>query len=86
MAASTVTNFENRKRDSNMSGSLPEHDMLTVNEVSQLLRVDPTTTRRWIKAGILEAVSLPHANTRQAYRIKRETVEALLNKTATEVA
>jgi excisionase family DNA binding protein len=56
------------------------NDLLTVSEVAEILRVDATTCRRWIKHGILEAISLPHVNTRQAYRIKRSTVEAILNK------
>jgi excisionase family DNA binding protein len=53
-------------------------DLLTVSEVADALRVDDTTVRRWIKSGALEAVCLPHANKRQAYRIKRETLEKLL--------
>jgi excisionase family DNA binding protein len=53
-------------------------DLLTVSEVSRILRVDDTTTRRWIKQGALEAVILPHVNDRQAYRIKRSVVEKLL--------
>ena len=32
-----------------MSGQLPEHNLLTVHEVAQLLRVDDTTVRRWVK-------------------------------------
>lgn len=54
-------------------------DLLTVSEVAGILRVDATTVRRWVEYGVLEAVSLPHAGKRQAYRIKRETVEKLLN-------
>lgn len=53
--------------------------LLTVAEVAKLLRVDDTTVRRWVKQGSLEAVILPHANDRQAYRIKRETLDSLLN-------
>jgi excisionase family DNA binding protein len=56
------------------------HPLLTVHEVATLLRVDDTTVRRWVKSGMLEGVSLPHANVRQGYRIKRETVEKLLNQ------
>lgn len=54
-------------------------DLLTVAEVAEILRVDDTTVRRWVKQGAMAAVVLPHANDRQAYRIKRETVEALIN-------
>jgi excisionase family DNA binding protein len=55
-------------------------NLLTVSEVAQILRVDDTTVRRWVKQGTLEAVILPHVNDRHAYRIKRETLDALLNK------
>jgi excisionase family DNA binding protein len=54
------------------------NDLLTVAEVAQTLRVDDTTVRRWVKQGALEAVTLPHVNERQAYRIKRETLERVL--------
>ena len=57
-------------------------ELLTVREVAQALRVDDTTTRRWIKNGSLEAVSLPHVGKRQAYRIRRETLDKLLNSVA----
>ncbi|HLG75851.1 MAG TPA: helix-turn-helix domain-containing protein [Ktedonobacteraceae bacterium] len=53
-------------------------DLLTVNEVAQQLRVDDTTVRRWIKLGVLEAITLPHSGIRQAYRVRRRTLEALL--------
>jgi excisionase family DNA binding protein len=56
-------------------------DLLTIAEVARILRVDDTTVRRWIKQGTLEAVVLPHANIRQGYRIKRETLEKLLGET-----
>ncbi len=55
-------------------------DLLTVSEVANILRVDATTVRRWVKYGVLEAVSLPHARKRQSYRIKRETLEKLLEE------
>ncbi len=37
-----------------------ESELLTVSEVAKQLRVDDTTVRRWIKTGILEAITLPH--------------------------
>ena len=55
------------------------NDLLTVQEVADILRVDATTVRRWIKSGAIEAVALPHQNIRTAYRVKRETVDNLLN-------
>lgn len=54
-------------------------DLLTVGEVARQLRVDDTTVRRWIKSGVLDAISLPHSGIRQAYRIRRTTLEALLS-------
>jgi excisionase family DNA binding protein len=54
-------------------------ELLTVREVARILRVDDTTVRRWVKLGALEAVVLPHANERQAYRIRRETLSKLLD-------
>lgn len=53
-------------------------DLLTVGEVAKILRVDTTTVRRWVKQGALHAVILPHVNNRQAYRIKRDTLEQVL--------
>jgi len=58
-----------------------EADLLTVREVAKQLRVGDTTVRRWIKKGALEAIPLPHRGTRQAYRIRRSTVDALLTPT-----
>lgn len=55
-----------------------EAELLTVREVAKQLRVDDTTVRRWIKNGVLEAITLPHRGARQAYRIRRSTLEALL--------
>jgi excisionase family DNA binding protein len=57
------------------------NDLLTVQEVAGILLVDATTVRRWVKSGALEAVALPHQNIRTAYRIKRETVQKLLDST-----
>ena len=59
---------------------MPEEmdELLTVREVAQRLRVDDTTVRRWIKSGALEAVTLPHKGRRQAYRVKRSTMDKLL--------
>ncbi len=54
------------------------NELLTVSEVAEILRVDDTTVRRWVKQGVLEAVVLPHLNERQAYRIKRATLDKLL--------
>ncbi len=53
-------------------------ELLTVREVARRLRVDDTTVRRWIKSGALQAITLPHRGRRQAYRIKKSTLDALL--------
>ena len=58
-------------------------ELLTVSEVARILRVDDTTVRRWAKQGTLEVVILPHVNERQAYRVKRETLDKLLGQAAT---
>lgn len=54
------------------------NDLLTIPEIAAILKVDDTTVRRWVKQGTLEAVVLPHVNERQAYRIKREVLDAVL--------
>ncbi len=53
-------------------------ELLTVSEVARILRVDDTTVRRWVKQGVLEAIVLPHVNERQAYRVRRSTLEKLI--------
>jgi len=55
-------------------------ELMTVSEVADILRVDDTTVRRWVKVGALEAVILPHKNERQAYRIRRETLDKILGE------
>lgn len=55
-----------------------ESDLLTVREVARRLRVDDTTVRRWIKNGVLEAVTLPHRGRRQSYRVRQSTLVTLL--------
>lgn len=55
-------------------------DLLTVAEVALKLRVDGTTVRRWIKNGVMDAVTLPHLNKRHAYRIRRDTVESIIGE------
>lgn len=55
-------------------------EFLTVREVARKLRVDPTTCRRWIKNGALEAILLPYRGTRRAYRIKKSTMDQLLQE------
>jgi excisionase family DNA binding protein len=58
--------------------AMVEEELLTVREVARRLRVDDTTVRRWIKSGALEAITLPHRGKRQAYRVKKSTLDKLL--------
>ncbi len=55
------------------SRSLPEpegeSDLLTVTEVAAILRCDVSSVRRWIRQGILDAITLPHKGHYQVYRI-----------------
>lgn len=57
---------------------MTQTELMTVREVARELRVDDTTVRRWIKDGLLEAISLPHAGKRTGFRIKRSTLLVLL--------
>jgi len=65
----------------NQTVETTESELLTVREVGRALRVDDTTVRRWIKSGTLEAISLPHPGLRQAYRVKRSTLDKVLEPT-----
>jgi excisionase family DNA binding protein len=58
--------------------SVSTEELLTVAEVAKILRCDDTTVRRWVKQGTLDAIVLPHVNERQAYRIRRSTINTLL--------
>lgn len=53
---------------------------LTVREVARRLRVDDTTVRRWIKQGILPAITLPQkqGGSRQSYRVPASTLQKYL--------
>jgi excisionase family DNA binding protein len=59
---------------------MAEDELLTVREVAKRLRVDDTTVRRWIKSGALQAITLPHRGRRQAYRVKKSTMDGLMSK------
>lgn len=61
-----------------MTQDNPGEKLLTVREVARQLRVDDTTVRRWIKSGALDAIALPHHGKRQAYRVRRTTLDTLL--------
>lgn len=57
-----------------------EEKLLTVAEVAGTFKVDDITVRRWIASGALEAVVLPQDGKRKSYRVKRSTIDALLNQ------
>ncbi len=55
-------------------------ELLTVREVAARLRVDDTTVRRWIKEGVLQAITLPSPGTRKKYRIRKATLESIVGR------
>lgn len=57
-----------------------KEDLLTVQEVARVLRVDEATVRRWIKDGALEAVKLPHRGKREIHRVRRSTLNMVLSR------
>ena len=59
-------------------------ELLTVNEVAKRLRVDASTVRRWIRDGLLEAVTLPHNGHRKQHRIRKDVFEKLLGSQQSE--
>ena len=56
---------------------MSEHDLLTVDEVAEYLRIKSTTVRDLIKRG-----ELPAARVGRVYRIRRADVEKLLSTEA----
>lgn len=77
---SNTLSSEEQHNDTGGNGMADEKgdELLTVREVARRLRVDDTTVRRWIKSGALEAITLPHRGKRQAYRVKKSTMDNLL--------
>jgi excisionase family DNA binding protein len=51
-------------------------ELLTVDELAGRLRVEPSTIRRWVKLGALQAISLPHTGKRQVYRFRKQDLVA----------
>ena len=56
-------------------------DLLTINEVSALLRVSPLTIKRWGKRGKLPAIRI---NSRGDRRYKKQAVQWMLGITEPE--
>lgn len=48
--------------------------LLTTSQIADQLQVDPSTVRKWVAKGLLEAVTLPGGH----HRFRPEDVEALL--------
>jgi excisionase family DNA binding protein len=59
-----------------------QSDLLTVREVARCLRVDCTSVRRWIHDGILDAIRLPGNGKYAKFRIRKSTLERILEKTS----
>lgn len=57
------------------------HDLLTVKEVAQILRVSPLTIKRWGKRGKLPAIRI---NSRGDRRYRKESVLWLLGVPTTK--
>ena len=53
-------------------------ELLTLQEVAGILRVDQTTVRRWIKEGTLPSIKLPHRGKREIHRVRRSTLNTIL--------
>jgi excisionase family DNA binding protein len=51
-----------------------DDDLLTVQEIARRYRVCDATVRRWIKSGVLEAVTLPGRGKRQVFRVKKSSL------------
>ncbi len=58
--------------------------LLTVKEVSERLRVDQSTVRRWVRVGALPAVILPGLG-RHAVRVRASELQRILHTHATTV-
>ena len=65
-----------------MNGKVDElPDLLTLEQVSELLQVHPNTLRNWDKDGTLKAIRLV---ARKLYRYKKEDIIKLLDKSDDE--
>ena len=72
-----ITMSETSKHKTTVSLSdLP--DLMTIREVSELLRVSPLTVKRWGKKGKLPAIRI---NSRGDRRYKKEVILRLLGET-----
>lgn len=60
------------------------NDLLTLQYVALRLNVSEDSVRRWVKSGSLEAVPLPVPGKNQMFRVRRSTLEKILQKTTME--
>jgi excisionase family DNA binding protein len=58
---------------------MPDQALLTVPQVAEALQVTPQTIRNWIDHGVL-----PAARIGRAFRIRREDVDALLERASAD--
>lgn len=54
-----------------------EGEWMTIQDVSEYLKVDPETVRRWVRSGELKALSLGQGN-RSGYRILKSELEMFI--------
>jgi excisionase family DNA binding protein len=78
MPQQTITSSHKQEHTEERGPIMEKDDLLTIREVALRLRVDTTTVRRWISLGLLEAIVLPHRGKRQAYRVRKRTLDHLL--------
>jgi excisionase family DNA binding protein len=55
-------------------------ELLTIREVARRLRVEDVTVLRWIHRGALAAVPLPRIGKHCSYRVKKSTLDALIEQ------
>ncbi len=78
MPRQALKSLSNQDGATEQNPASEQDDLLTIREVAQRLRVDTTTVRRWISLGLLDAIVLPHRGKRQAYRVRKRTLDQLL--------
>lgn len=58
------------------------NELLTLDEVADIFRVDASTVRRWIRIGAIKGIALPHRKGKRCvYRVRKSEVQAHLSVT-----
>ncbi|GAC1662327.1 MAG: hypothetical protein PVS3B3_33450 [Ktedonobacteraceae bacterium] len=57
-------------------------ELMTMQEVAQILRMDEATVRRWARSGIIDVIELPRVKKNTRYRMRRTAFDAMLNNTS----